>query len=403
MTTTTRNARKTQALRLPFDVPMLIIVIVLLVFGLLMVYSASWDFSILMGEGPTYIFSRQIIWIILGITFAVLANFIDYHLYQKILVPMWCGTLLLLLGVLIINDLRGIQATRMLLGGSIQPSELAKAVIIIYLSFWLYRRADSLNDVQIAYIPLIIILGITFSFIMMQPDLSAAITVLALGVLLFFLAGGDWKIILLVFVLAIMVGLPMMYIYPTGRARINSYLTALNNPLEGSYHIQRSLEAVIKGGWFGVGIGQADTKFTGLPLAPTDSIFAVIVEETGIIGGSFTIVMFLLLVWRGLVIAKNAPDQLGSLLAFGLSVWIGLEALMNMATMVGLIPFTGNALPFISAGGSSMVVTLTSIGIIMNISRISMKQESSERSPHSAVVNLRRRDGRRRVPRHDRA
>jgi cell division protein FtsW len=190
------------------------------------------------------------------------------------------------------------------------------------------------------------------------------------------------------------VGLPLMYVYPTGRARINSYMTGLNNPLESSYHIQRSLEAVVKGGWFGVGIGQADTKFTGLPLAPTDSIFAVVAEETGILGGLFLVIMFALLIWRGLVIAKNAPDQLGSLIAFGLTAWIGLEALMNMAVMVGLMPFTGNALPFISAGGSSMVVTLTSIGIIMNISKLSMTKDSSERSPRSAVVDLRRRDGR---------
>ena len=394
---------KGHSLRLPFDVPFLLVVAVLVVFGLLMVYSASWDFSILMGEGPTYIFGRQVLWVMLGLVAAVVASFIDYHLYRKILLPMWVGTLLLLFAVLIVNDLSGSGATRMLLGSSIQPSELAKAVIIIYLSFWLYRRLDSINDVQIAYVPLIIILAVTFAMIMLQPDLSAALTVLILGVMLFFLAGGDWKIILLVFVFVLLVGVPLMYVYPTGRARITSYLTSLNNPLESSYHIQRSLEAVVKGGWFGAGIGQADTKFTGLPLAPTDSIFAVIAEETGIIGGLFLVTLFVLLIWRGLVIAKNAPDQLGSLLAFGLTAWIGIEALLNMAVIVGLLPFTGNALPLISAGGSSMVVTLTSLGIIMNISRASAKNQSSERSPHRAVVDLRGRDGRGRVSRNDRS
>jgi cell division protein FtsW len=397
------NKGKTRSLRLPFDVPMLLIVVVLLVFGLLMVYSASWDFSILMGEAPTYIFGRQVLWVMLGIVVAVVVSFIDYHLYQKILVPLGLGTLVLLLAVLIVNEQTGTRFTRMLLGGSIQPSELAKAVIVIYLSFWLSRRKDSINDVQIAYIPLVVILGITFGLILLQPDLSAALTVLLLGVMLFFLAGGDWKIILLVVVLAVLVGLPLMYLYPTGRDRINSYLTSLNNPLQSSYHIQRSLEAVVKGGWFGVGIGQADTKFTGLPLAPTDSIFAVVAEETGILGGLFLVILYVLLVWRGLTIAKNAQDQLGSLLAFGLTAWIGVEALMNMAVIVGLLPFTGNALPFISAGGSSMVVTLTSIGIIMNISRASVNHQSSERSPHSAVVDLRRRDGRGSVSRRHRS
>ncbi len=394
---------KSHSLRLPFDVPMLLIVVVLLVFGLLMVYSASWDFSILMGQKPTYIFGRQVLWVLLGLVVAVGASFIDYHLFQKILVPMGLGTLALLVAVLIVNDTGGNDFTRNLLGGSIQPSEMAKAVIVIYLSFWLFRRKDTLNDVQIGYIPLIMILGVTFALIFLQPDLSAAVTVLLLGVILFFLAGGDWKIILLVFVFAILVGIPLMYLYPTGRDRISSYLTSLNNPLQSSYHIQRTLEAVIKGSWFGVGIGQADTKFTGLPLAPTDSIFAVVAEETGIIGGLFLTVMFVLLIWRGLVIAKNAPDQLGSLLAFGLTTWIGIEALMNMAVIVGLLPFTGNALPLISAGGSSMLVSLTSIGIIMNVSKASVSHQSTERSSHSAVVDLRRRDGRGRVSRSHRS
>jgi len=206
-----------------------------------------------------------------------------------------------------------------------------------------------------------------------------------------------------VIVATILIGLPLMYLYPTGRERINSYLVSLNDPLQSSYHIQRSLEAVVKGRWFGVGIGQADTKFTGLPLPPTDSIFAVIAEETGIIGGLFLVGLFVALIWRGLVIAKNAPDELGSMLAFGLTTWIGIEALMNMAVIVGLMPFTGNALPLISAGGSSMVVTLTSIGIILNISKVSANQKNSERSPHSAVVDLRGRDGRGRVPRRHRS
>jgi len=394
---------KSRSIKLPFDVPLLLIVIVLLVFGLLMVYSASWDFSILMGEGPTYIFGRQVLWVLIGLVFAAIASFINYHHYRKILVLMWVGTLLLLIAVLIGNEQRGTEVTRMLIGGSIQPSELAKAVIVIYLSFWLSSRQDTLNNFQLALIPLGVILGVTFMLIMLQPDLSAAVTVLLLGGILLFLAGCDWKIIMIIMVLALVGGLPLVFIYPTGRLRMSAYLTGFNNPLESSYHIQRSLEAVVKGGWLGVGIGQADTKFTGLPLAPTDSIFAVVAEETGILGGFFLILMFCLLIWRGLVIAKNAPDQLGSLLAFGLTTWIGLEALMNMAVLVGLLPFTGNALPFISAGGSSMVVTLTSIGIIMNISRASMEQKSSERSSRSAVVDLRRRDGRGSVPRYNRS
>ena len=130
-------------------------------------------------------------------------------------------------------------------------------------------------------------------------------------------------------------------------------------PSHASYHVQRSFEAVIKGGIFGVGLGQADTKLTGLPFAPTDSIFAVVAEELGLFGSVLLMSLYAVLVWRGLVIARRAPDMLGTLLASGVTFWIGMEALINMAVMVGLMPFAGNALPFISAGGSNLVSTLS--------------------------------------------
>ena len=394
---------KSRPMQMPFDVPLLLVVVVILVFGLLMVYSASWDFSILYWDDPTYIFSRQVRWILLGLVSGTIISFIDYHWFKKFLVPAGLATLALLFAVLIVNRGADAEGGRNLLGGSIQPSEMAKAMIVIYLSFWLFRRKDTLNNFKLGYFPLIIILGVTFALIALQPDLSAAVTIIILGVIMFFLADGDWKVILIVFAATLLLGVPLMYLYPTGRARISSYLTSLNDPLESSYHIQRSLEAVVKGGWFGVGIGQAETKFTGLPLAPTDSIFAVIAEETGIIGGLFLVGLFVLFIWRGFVIAKNAPDQLGSMLAYGLTIWIGIEALMNMAVIVGLMPFTGNALPLVSAGGSSMLVSLTAIGIILNVSKASVKHQTEERSARSAVVDLRGRNGRGRVSRHNRS
>ena len=394
---------KSRPMQMPFDVPLLLVVVVILVFGLLMVYSASWDFSILYWDDPTYIFSRQVRWILLGLVSGTIISFIDYHWFKKFLVPAGLATLALLFAVLIVNRSADAEGGRNLLGGSIQPSEMAKAMIVIYLSFWLFRRKDTLNNFKLGYFPLIIILGVTFALIALQPDLSAAVTIIILGVIMFFLADGDWKVILIVFAATLLLGVPLMYLYPTGRARISSYLTSLNDPLESSYHIQRSLEAVVKGGWFGVGIGQAETKFTGLPLAPTDSIFAVIAEETGIIGGLFLVGLFVLFIWRGFVIAKNAPDQLGSMLAYGLTIWIGIEALMNMAVIVGLMPFTGNALPLVSAGGSSMLVSLTAIGIILNVSKASVKHQTEERSARSAVVDLRGRNGRGRVSRHNRS
>jgi len=393
--------KKGKLVRLPFDVPLLLIVAILLVFGLLMVYSASWDASLLIGQPPTYIFGRQVLWAMLGIGVAGVLSFIDYHFYERYLVYMMAVVVILLVAVLAVNDVR-FNSSRSLLSGSVQPAEISKLAIIIYLSFWLYKRRENLANVSIGLAPLSIILGFIGGLIFIQPDISAAATIVILGVMLFFLAGGDWKQIILVTVIGLIMGSIVVAATTTGKVRLEQYLSGLQNPVMGSYHIRRTFEAIIKGGFFGVGIGQADTKFTGLPLPHTDSIFAVIAEETGLLGSSLLVILFGLLMWRGLVIAKRAPDQLGSLLAFGLVGWIVIEALMNIAVIVGLFPFTGNALPFMSAGGSSLLSTMAAIGIVMNVARSSVKKEVSERSQPGAVVDLRGRNGRRGIPSDDR-
>jgi cell division protein FtsW len=176
------------------------------------------------------------------------------------------------------------------------------------------------------------------------------------------------------------------------------YMNGLQNPVQASYHVQRSLEAVVKGGFFGVGIGRATTKFTGLPVAPTDSIFAVIMEETGLIGAIFLIGLYVVVLWRGLYIANKAPDPLGKLLAAGLTIWIFMEAVINMGVMVNLFPFAGNALPLISAGGSSLTTTMMSFGVILNVARTT-RGVIPERRPASAVVDLRGWDRRGSLPR----
>jgi cell division protein FtsW len=162
-------------------------------------------------------------------------------------------------------------------------------------------------------------------------------------------------------------------------------------------HLSRSLEALVKGSWFGVGIGRADTKLTGLPVPPTDSIFAVIGEEVGVLGASAVVMLNVILLWRGLKIAQIAPDGLGKLMAAGLSIWLALEAFINMAVIVGLVPFAGNALPFISYGGSNLLVSLAAIGILLNISRVSSRSQAKEERSLDAVIDLRWRDRRRGV------
>ena len=384
--------------RIRTDVPLILVIATLLIFGLLMMFSASSDISLTVFGNATYIFRRQLMWLLVGGLVAIFLNYFDYHKFRRLLIPMLLMLWISLIAVLIIKDIR-FNAARTLLGGSIQPSELAKLVIIIYLCFWLYVRQDKLNDFNVGLIPMGLLLGFTGGLIWLQPDLSAGATILILGVLLFILAGGDWRQILLIAIVGVLVGLVMVKVIHTGEARINSYIAGLKDPIQASYQVRRSLEAVVRGGLFGVGIGQGTVKLTGLPVPHMDSIFAIIVEETGMLGATFVMALYGIFLWRGLTIAKRAQDQLGSLLAGGMTIWIVMEAAINMAVIIGLFPVTGNVLPLISYGGSNMVTTMAAIGIIMSVARNSTIKQIEKGDSLGAVVNLRRRDRRRRVSR----
>jgi cell division protein FtsW len=350
-----------------------------------------------MGESGTFFLFRQMIWVAMGLVVAIGLTFFDYHRFRRLMVPMGIFTLLALVMVLILNI--GNPKGRTMASGSIQPSELAKIAVIIYLAFWLYSKRDRLNQVSFGLVPLGIILGVTCGLIVMQPDISAAITLIILGGIMFFLAGGAWRQIAVVVILALVFGALMVSLSGTGRSRMTDWITGLRNPAESSDQVVRSLQAIVGGKWIGVGIGNGEIKFTGLPLPHTDSIFAVIAEETGVLGGVFLVGMYLVLVWRGLTIARRAPDQLGALLAGGLSIWIVIEAMLNMTVNAGLVPVAGNALPFISYGGSNMMVMMVAIGIIMNVARQGVQSTTDEGSIFNAVVNLRRGDRRGRVSR----
>jgi len=383
------------------DVPLMLTVVALLVFGLIMLYSASFDFSFSEYGSATYMFNRQVGWLGLGILLAIILSLFDYHHWRRMVLVAMLATIGLLVTVLIVNESR-LGASRTLVNGSYQPSELAKLVAVLYLAVWLYAKRQFLHDVTIGLIPLGVILGIIGGLIYLQPDLSAAGTVMILGGMLFFLAGADMKQIVFLLFLAFAMGWIVVQFSATGQDRVVSFIAGLQDPTNASYHVQRSYEAVIKGGIFGVGLGQADTKLTGLPFAPTDSIFAVVAEELGLFGSFLLMSLYAVLVWRGLVIARRAPDMLGTLLASGVTMWIGIEALINMSVMVGLMPFAGNALPFVSAGGSNLVSTLSAVGIMLNISRQGsdvINTEDNERRPFGAVINLRRGNGRRSVSR----
>jgi cell division protein FtsW len=391
-----KPAVKKRAFQFKIDIPLLLVIISLVIFGLLMVYSASYDYSFWKYGDSTTMFKRQLIFLGIGLICMVALIFFDYHSLRRVVVFLMGGTIFLLVCVFIVNEaLNG--AVRTLYQGSGQPSELAKLVIIIYLSVWLFARREQLSNIQFGLIPLAVILGILGGLIVSQPDLSAMVMIFCLGGLMFFLAGGELRQIGLLLIVAILVGWLIVQISPTASQRIQDYFAGFKDPTKGSAHVLWSFEAFVKGGWLGVGIGKAETKLIGLPVPPTDSIYAVVGEETGVFGAISLVLLYGLLLWRGLTIARRAPDELGSLLAAGLGIWIAMEAFINMAVMVNLLPFAGNALPFISSGGSSLIVSLAAIGILLNISRLSTRKKEENGKLFDAVVDLRRWNRRRRV------
>jgi len=396
---TSPRARKTPPPYVRVDLPFLGIVVTLLAIGLMMLFSASWDIAWKMEKPISYIFLRQLQWLALGVIIVAVLAFWDYRWVKKFAVLILAGTIVALFVVLIVGEVR-LGAARTLSDGSIQPSELAKMMIILYLSVWLSAKQERLHDVSLGLIPMGILLGLVGGLIFLQPDLSAALTIFILGGMMFFLAGGDAKQIAVLVVIALLAGWIVVWLNPTGNDRMATYLPGMENPFAASYHVQRAMGAFVNGGWLGTGINNGTVKLVSLPLPHNDSIYAVIGEELGVWGASLMVVLYSLLLWRVLVIAHNAPDDLGRLLAAGLGFWLTLEAFFNMGGLLGLLPFAGNALPFVSAGGSNLLVSLSVVGLLLNISRHSIeKRVSEERRAFSEIISLRRWNGRRRVSR----
>jgi cell division protein FtsW len=382
-------------LTLGFDPWLLVLVAALMAFGLVMVYSASWDVSWRLHNDPNAIFWSQVGHLGLGLIVMLVAAFSPIDWIKRaapILILIAIGALL---AVLLVNV--GSAHRRSFLGGSIQPSEMAKLALIVYLAVWMESKGERLADMGYGFWPLIMIMGIVGGLILIQPDLSAGLTIGIISVALFFLAGAR---VLQVLVMALGGGtlaLLVVRLTQTGQERWHEFIGGLVDLEEASYHVQQSLQAFYSGGIVGRGLGASRGKFGFLPAPHTDSIFAVIGEELGLLGALLALLLFCLFLWRGFRIAMSSPVSLEMLLASGITFWIGIEALINMAVLLGLLPFAGNALPFFSYGGSSLVTTLAGVGILLNLSRRTPERIDVRGS--IATLGIGRRYRRRRVSR----
>ncbi|MCO6451169.1 MAG: cell division protein FtsW [Caldilineales bacterium] len=353
-----------------FDYPLLISLAVLVGFGLVMVYSASYALSYLEWNNTTHFFARQLLWTALGIVALVIGVNIDYRVWRDWAIPIMGITLLALIVVLLFGS-DEFGARRQFLNGSIQPSEVAKISIIIYVAAWLTSKGKRLQNASYGLAPFAILLGLLIGLIVAQPAISTSIVIAVTAVAMFFIAGAD---LLQMGIISLLGGITfgaVIFFSSHARYRVEVFVESLSNPLQTqNLQVKQAITALVEGGVFGQGLAESITKrVNSLPAVHSDSIFAIVGEELGLIGTLLILALFFFFAYRGIRIALRAPDQFGSLLAFGITTWLVFQAFINIAVITATFPFTGLPLPFFSYGGSSTVANLAAVGILLNVSR----------------------------------
>lgn len=354
-----------------FDFTLLFIVILLLVIGLLFVYSSSYAWAEYKYDDAFFYVKRQLFFALLGVVGMFLFAYIPIYAWQKHVYYIFAFCLLLTIAVLIpgIGIVRGGAQSWIGIGAfSIQPSEFMKLGLILLLAHLLTKHRRSIKTFTKGFLWPILLIFIIFGLIMLQPDFGTGVVIVCTAVLLVFIAGA--RIIYFIYLAIIgAVGFTFLIISAPYRiSRITSFLNPWDDPLGDGFQIIQSLYAVGPGKLFGVGFTNSIQKYFYLPEPQTDFIFAIICEEFGFVGGAFIIVLFLLLAYRGILIALNVPDLFSRFVAFGIIAMITIQTFINISVVIGLIPVTGITLPFLSYGGSSLTLTLCSVGVLLNIS-----------------------------------
>jgi len=346
------------------DRNLLILIITMVVLGLIAVADVSAPQALNMFGDKFYFLKQQLVWAVIGMVVLFATSLIRYSFWEKLATPFFMISVVLLLVVLLPHlGFSALGARRWIPLGffSLQPSELIKLSLILYLA-----KVSAKNKGPLSYfVPIVIVAGL----IMLQPDLGTTLVVATIGLSQIFVSG----VSLLYFGMALVVGIVSAVILiltsPYRRDRLLTFFQVTRDPLDKSYHIRQVLLALGSGGIFGVGLGASRQKFLFLPESSTDSIFAVIAEELGLIGAIAIIALLLYFLFKGLKIAMNAPDKFGQITATGITAWICGQAFLNIASMVALVPLTGIPLPFFSYGGSSLVMILAGCGILLSVSR----------------------------------
>lgn len=365
-----------------WDQTILLLAVTLTCFGVVMVYSSS---SIMaakrFGDGFFFL-KRQGIYALLGMGMMFVAMQLDYHHLRRLAAPAFIICVLLLVVVLLpgIGTKAG-GAARWIraLGFSLQPSELTKLALVIYLAHSLAKKKEKIRSLKFGFIPYMIVLAVVLLLLLLQPDLGTAVTLAAVAMTMLLVAGARLSYLVSIFLLA----LPFLYVavmhVDYRRRRILAFLNPWEDPTDTGFQIIQSWIAFGNGGILGTGLGEGKQKLFYLPEAHTDFIFSVVGEELGFVGVFTVIAIFMMLILRGVRTALRAEDEFGTLLAFGISVMLGLQVIVNLGVVLGLLPTKGMTLPMISYGGTSLLVTLTAIGILLNVSAHTFKGQEVRR------------------------
>lgn len=359
----------------PPDYWLLAVVGALIIIGLVMLFSSSFAIAVEHEDGnATYYLGKQLLWVVVGALGAVVAMRLDYRFWRRLSVPGMAIVIALLIALLVLPEpiaeaINGSKRWFKVGPVSIQPSQLAHLIFVVYIADWLSKRGQKLRHVAYGLVPFAVILGVLCGLIILEPDMGTAVMLGLIGVIVFLVAGADLKQFSLAAVLAGGIFFLFARLSPYRWARMTSFVDPWHTvPIDAGYHLRHSLMAIGSGGLLGTGLGQGRQKFYWLPSPHTDSIFAVVGEELGFVGCVLLIGMFAWIAWRGYQIALRAPDRYGLLLGVGVTTWLTFQGLLNMLVAAGMLPFSGLTLPFISYGGSSLAVCMTAVGLLLNLS-----------------------------------
>lgn len=355
-----------------YDIPLILTSALLLITGLIVIYDVTPLASLKISPDRLFYFKNQLTWATLGTIALIFLSFFNYRRLINlgpILLLFSIISLILVLIPHIGTEVNGARRWINIGPFSFQPSEFAKLSLILYSTSIIAKFENfkiKLSDAfLVIFIPAVIVSGLVF----LGPDLGTSLILMTLMLAVYYVGNGPIIHFALIFPAIISLIVPLIYFAPYRLNRIKAFLDPSSDPQGASYHISQILKAIATGGLFGVGIGGSRSKFNYIPEIQTDAIFAIFVEETGFLGAVILVLIFIFLIKRAILIARNAPDYQGRILGSGIAALLFAQSFFNIASNVALIPLTGVPLPFISYGGSSLFVTMAAIGILLNIKR----------------------------------